>query len=50
MMDFLCFLSIPAQFAFNVITTSFCYDFGVEENTTVNPQKEVVFMGPGVRT
>ena len=42
------FLSIPAQFAFNVITTSFCYDFGVEGNTTTNLQKEVIFMGTGV--
>ena len=44
----LLFLSIPAQFAFNVITTSFCYDFGVEGNTTANLQKEVIFMGTGV--
>ena len=42
------FCSIPAQFAFNVITTSFCYDFGVEGNTTSNLQKEVIFMGMGV--
>ena len=47
-MDFLCFLSIPAQFAFNVKTTSFCYDFGVEGNTTANLQKEVIFMGTEV--